>query len=178
MLGIEPQRAACLLVQLACGEFRDDVGPLRYSPLGDAEKLSGRRYALVIDMLALIASFEESKDFGLVHGPGWYSMLNLGANYAPPLVNYAPPMQTMGDRIKLLREARGLSQERLADLVGVTKGAVSQWESGGTENIKLVNFMKLCGELLTDPHFLIFGSSRAPEPAGNPGDPGQSRRKP
>jgi transcriptional regulator with XRE-family HTH domain len=33
-------------------------------------------------------------------------------------------------KIESLRKAAGLSQEDLANLVGVTQGAVSQWESG------------------------------------------------
>lgn len=35
-------------------------------------------------------------------------------------------------RIKLLRVARGMSQEELAKMIGVTQGAVSQWEKGLT----------------------------------------------
>lgn len=32
--------------------------------------------------------------------------------------------------IKKLREKKELSQEKLAEMLGVTQGAVSQWESG------------------------------------------------
>lgn len=35
-----------------------------------------------------------------------------------------------GDRIKLFRKAHGLSQTTLADAVGVSKAAVSEWETG------------------------------------------------
>lgn len=34
--------------------------------------------------------------------------------------------------IKSVREARGISQKQLADLVGVQQGAVAQWETGKT----------------------------------------------
>lgn len=37
---------------------------------------------------------------------------------------------SIGENIKYLRESRGLSQEELADIVGVTDGAVSNWEQG------------------------------------------------
>lgn len=36
----------------------------------------------------------------------------------------------MADRIQYLRKAKGLSQEELADRVGVSRQAVSKWESG------------------------------------------------
>jgi transcriptional regulator with XRE-family HTH domain len=37
---------------------------------------------------------------------------------------------TIGDNIKRLREQKGLSQQDLAELMNVTHGAVSLWESG------------------------------------------------
>ncbi len=36
---------------------------------------------------------------------------------------------TMGERIQLLRKAAGLSQEQLAESVGVSRQAVSKWET-------------------------------------------------
>jgi transcriptional regulator with XRE-family HTH domain len=57
---------------------------------------------------------------------------------------------TMGDRIRTLREARGFSQQQLADAVGVTKGAVGQWERGLTKNVKNVTMLALCQVLQTD----------------------------
>ena len=36
----------------------------------------------------------------------------------------------LGGRIKAWRDARHLSQPELADLVGVSNGAVAQWEAG------------------------------------------------
>ncbi len=38
------------------------------------------------------------------------------------------PFMTLGNRIKTSRVATGLTQVQLGDLVGVTKGAVSNWE--------------------------------------------------
>ena len=34
--------------------------------------------------------------------------------------------------IKSVREAKGITQKQLADLVGVQQGAVAQWETGKT----------------------------------------------
>lgn len=70
-------------------------------------------------------------------------------------------MDTMGDRIRQLREARGMTQAQLAKACGVTGSAVSQWETAMTENIKLPVFLALCEALATDPHYLVFGASRS-----------------
>jgi transcriptional regulator with XRE-family HTH domain len=71
--------------------------------------------------------------------------------------SYAVPMETMGDRIRTLRMARGLTQEQLGERIGVSKVAVSQWETGSTSNVRLRTFLALCEELSTSPHYLIFG---------------------
>lgn len=36
---------------------------------------------------------------------------------------------TIADRIQSLRKAKGVSQEELADRIGVSRQAVSKWES-------------------------------------------------
>ena len=38
----------------------------------------------------------------------------------------------LGENIQALRKARGLTQEQLAQAMGVTVGAVSKWEKGGS----------------------------------------------
>jgi len=46
----------------------------------------------------------------------------------------------IGTRIKAARRARGLSQGKLADKLGISRSAVSQWEAGDTtpssENVR------------------------------------------
>lgn len=39
---------------------------------------------------------------------------------------------TIADRIQGLRKSKGISQEQLADVVGVSRQAVSKWESEQT----------------------------------------------
>jgi transcriptional regulator with XRE-family HTH domain len=68
--------------------------------------------------------------------------------------------ETMGQRIRLLRESRGYTQEQLGELVGVSKGAVSQWELGGVANIKLKTFLSLCEVLGTTWNYLVLGPER------------------
>lgn len=90
-------------------------------------------------------------------------MLNFEVKDAEPLNPYADRhMESMGDRIRTLREAKRLSQDQLAKLVGVTKSAVSQWEDSSTANIKLEPFLTLVDVLGTDPHYLVFGANRGP----------------
>ena len=40
---------------------------------------------------------------------------------------------TLGERIASLRKEKGLSQEALGGLVGVTRQAVSKWENGTSD---------------------------------------------
>ena len=91
-------------------------------------------------------------------------MLNTQVKDADRAAFYYPGMETMGDRIRQLREARGLTQTQLGESTGVTKSAVSQWEGGATANIKLQTFMVLCDALNTDPAYLIWGPERGPGP--------------
>lgn len=39
---------------------------------------------------------------------------------------------TISDRIRELRRKRGISQEELAEQIGISRQAVSKWESGGS----------------------------------------------
>ena len=41
-------------------------------------------------------------------------------------------MTDLSERIQLLRRQQGFSQEELADRLGVSRQAVSKWESGGS----------------------------------------------
>lgn len=86
-------------------------------------------------------------------------MLDSDVKDAIPRVLYAFRMETMGERIRQRREGQGLTQAQLAKMVGVTKGAVSQWELGGTKNIKLVIFLKLVEVLHTTADYLVSGAT-------------------
>jgi transcriptional regulator with XRE-family HTH domain len=73
-----------------------------------------------------------------------------------------PKKETMGMRIRRLREAANLTQDQLAKRCGVNKSAVSQWEMGTSENIKLQPFLRLLRTLGVTHEYLLWGSEKAP----------------
>lgn len=66
-------------------------------------------------------------------------------------------MNGMGERIKMLRESKGLTQHDLAIQVGVTRAAIAQWEASDHVDIKLQPWLKLLEVLGADPHYLVYG---------------------
>lgn len=86
--------------------------------------------------------------------------------------------ETMGQRIKRLREARQWTQGYLGELVGVSLQAVSQWELDQTENVKLVPFLRLAKVLETDPHYLVFGPGRGVQELSKPVQAVPPKRRP
>lgn len=87
-------------------------------------------------------------------------MLDCNVNDALPVFRYPSAMEnleTMGDRIRMLREAKGYTQTQLGDLCGVSKSAVSQWERNETANIKLQTFLTLLEVLGTRYEYLLKG---------------------
>lgn len=70
----------------------------------------------------------------------------------------------MGDRIQFLRKAKGISQEEFAEEVGVSRQAVSKWESGqSTPDLEKIIVMSDFFEVTTD--YLLKGT----EPETHPG---------
>lgn len=90
-------------------------------------------------------------------------MLQSCVKHAIAIDTYTQEMEqeTMGDRIRYLRIAKQLSQKQLGDLLGITEGAISQWENDRVKNVKLETLevlLKVLGVSLT---YLIHGSGRA-----------------
>lgn len=74
--------------------------------------------------------------------------------------------KTLGDRIKRAREERGWNQQRLADAVGVSRSAVSQWESGETKGLKPDNLIAVAEVLRVTVPWLVRGEQiDTPAPA-------------
>ena len=151
---VEDELTARLGVGLDGGFQRDGIRPLIYRALREAKSLGSFR-------LGPLRATKIGKHVVFSHGCPKYSMLNVEVKDAAPVSLYAGHcMETMGERIRQLRKARGLTQEGLAKLTGVTKGAVSQWEDGSTKNLKLATFLRVCEILVTDPEYLIWGDDR------------------
>jgi transcriptional regulator with XRE-family HTH domain len=73
-------------------------------------------------------------------------------------------MTPLGREIKRLREDKGLSQEALADVAGLTQGAVGHIESGRTKVLKSDVLYRLCDALgVTCDHFRGFTPQPAPK---------------
>ena len=65
-------------------------------------------------------------------------------------------METIGERIKKLRESHNLTSAQFGEIAGVTKGAVSQWESDITDP-KAMPLMKISRDFNISIDYLLFG---------------------
>lgn len=63
---------------------------------------------------------------------------------------------TVGERIKKLRILKGLTQEELGEILGVTKASVQKYESGQIRNLKADTIRKLCKTFDTLPIYFVF----------------------
>ena len=71
----------------------------------------------------------------------------------------------MGDRIRALREARGMTQDELGEKLGVQKSAIRKYEKGSVENIKRSS-IKIMADLFQVSPLYLMGldeSANAPE---------------
>ena len=57
--------------------------------------------------------------------------------------------------IRQLRKSAGLTQAELAVKVGVTKAAVSSWESGGTKDLKMQHLFDVARALNVEAESLV-----------------------
>lgn len=69
------------------------------------------------------------------------------------------------EKLIMLRKREGLSQEQLADRLGVTRQSVSKWESGTAfpEIVKLISLSEIFG---VSVDFLVKNYMKAPEASG------------
>lgn len=144
-LSVEIQLAEGQVVQLSGSEFGDEVWPFLDShlvyPQGPSDGGLG---------------FEVPNGVSFEHS-GSISVLYPEHNTALQSSSYAEEVETMGARIKMLRNSKGWTQQQLGERVGVSKVAVYQWEVGKTDQIKLRTFLKLVEELGTNTHYLLLG---------------------
>lgn len=79
--------------------------------------------------------------------------------------------QGLGTRIRAARERKGLTQSGLADLVGVTRSAVAQWETGRSGQVGS-NLTQIAAVLEVGVEHLLLGAGAA-SVAGELGLPDQ-----
>ena len=64
---------------------------------------------------------------------------------------------TTGELIRQLRKEKNMTQEELAEYIGVQKSAVAKWETGRTQNIKTETLHALAVLFGVQPSYLIDG---------------------
>lgn len=70
------------------------------------------------------------------------------------------------DRISAVRKAAGLTQEQLGELLGVSRQAVSKWESGQTTP-DASTIAALCEKLHVSADYVLLGREPEPQSAGS-----------
>lgn len=71
-------------------------------------------------------------------------------------------MGTVGDRIRLVRESKGLTQDQLAASAGISKSFVSEVENG-KRNISAQNLLRIANAMGASVEYLLRGVSAAPQ---------------
>lgn len=67
--------------------------------------------------------------------------------------------QDIGARIRAVRRERGMTQDELADQVGVSRSAVAQWETGRTGQVT-GNLSRIAGALGVNVEYLMVGDDK------------------
>ena len=62
---------------------------------------------------------------------------------------------TLGERIRSLRKARGMTQQELADKLHTTKQTIGKYEQGIVTNLPLSRISELAQALSTTPAYLM-----------------------
>jgi transcriptional regulator with XRE-family HTH domain len=62
----------------------------------------------------------------------------------------------IGEKIKTARQAKGMTQEELGEILGVQKSAIAKYENGRVVNIKRSTLKKISDVLEIPPFELIF----------------------
>ena len=65
----------------------------------------------------------------------------------------------IGTRIRAVRRERGLTQDDLAEKVGVSRSAVAQWETGRTGQVT-GNLSRIADVLDVNVEFLMYGDDK------------------
>jgi transcriptional regulator with XRE-family HTH domain len=77
--------------------------------------------------------------------------------------------QDIGARIRVARREHGLTQDELADRVGVSRSAVAQWETGRTGQVT-GNLSRIADALQVNVEFLMVGDDKRAAAEAHQGD--------
>ncbi len=69
-----------------------------------------------------------------------------------------------GEIIKFLRKRDNLTQQALADMLGVKKSSVQKYESGSVQNLKLETIQRLCEIFCVTPIAFVFPEALEVQP--------------
>ena len=87
-----------------------------------------------------------------------YTKLTLSTGKITYVQNWCLDMETLGSRLKSLRKDKKMTQQQLADVIGVSKTSVIYWERD--ENIpKHESLVQLAKALNITPEYLLYGAS-------------------
>lgn len=85
---------------------------------------------------------------------------------------------TTGDKIKLLRKSKGMTQSELGERLGVKKNAVSKWECGRVEDIP-AGKIKMMAEIFEVPTSYLIDDEETikKQPAANSDELTETQRE-
>lgn len=67
-------------------------------------------------------------------------------------------MTTMGQRLKALRKSRKLTQEQVAEFVGVSQNGWSDFERDKRADMSATTLEAICRLLVTTPRYVLYGT--------------------
>jgi transcriptional regulator with XRE-family HTH domain len=68
-------------------------------------------------------------------------------------------MNSVGFKIKRLRERKNISQEEFADKLDISQGTLSKIENGTVEKIDFLFMQKVCDYFEVDPNYFLDGET-------------------
>ena len=80
------------------------------------------------------------------------------------------PESTMAQRIKALRQEKGLTLEQVAEVVGVGRSTVRKWETGMIANMRRDKISALAEALGTTPAYLMGWKEETSENENSPSE--------
>jgi transcriptional regulator with XRE-family HTH domain len=78
-------------------------------------------------------------------------------------------IQAIGERISTVRRDRGITQDELAEQVGVSRSAVAQWETGRTGQVT-ANLARIAATLSISVEYLLNGDDKHAPRSARQGD--------